>query len=192
MSGARIRGLREGDLPALRAICLATTLGPRPTGAAEGMLPDVYLEPYVRRHPDWAWIAAGADDEPLGYLVAAPDSAAFAAWWRESWSPVFRERHGDDGSELARHGLLGDDLEPPGTEGFPAHLHIDLLPELQGQGVGPQLMARLLAALAEAGIPGVHLGVAPENHGAKRWYARQGFRPVGGDENLLARRIGDR
>jgi ribosomal protein S18 acetylase RimI-like enzyme len=181
-----IRGLHPDDLPALREICLDTAGGGRPTGAEERMLPDVYCEPYVLAHPDWAWVV-DLGGGPLGYIIAAPDTRAFADWWRREWAPVFRARHGDDGSHLARLGLGDADLINPAVDEFPAHLHIDLLPSTQGQGFGRVLMHRLLTALDEAGVPGVHLGVADENTGAKAFYAKLGFAPVGGDVNLLAR-----
>src|SRR5690606_2707699 len=42
----------------------------------------------------------------------------------------------------------------------PAHLHIDLLPQLQRRGLGSRLLDTLRAALADRGVPGVHLGYA--------------------------------
>ena len=36
------------------------------------------------------------------------------------------------------------------VDAYPAHLHIDLLPELQGQGMGRRLIDTLRAALADA------------------------------------------
>jgi GNAT superfamily N-acetyltransferase len=184
-----IRGFRPDDLPALREICLDTAGGGRPDGAEERMLPDVYCEPYVVRHPDWAWVV-DLGDGPVGYLIAAPDTRAFIGWWRAEWAPVFRERHGDDGSHLARLGLHPEALENPAVDAFPAHLHIDLMPSTQGRGLGRELMQRLMAKLAAEGVPGVHLGVADDNTGAKAFYARVGFAPVGGDVNLLARTPG--
>jgi ribosomal protein S18 acetylase RimI-like enzyme len=71
---------------------------------------------------------------------------------------------------------------------FPAHLHIDLLPELQGQGFGRQLMRTVLAELHRRGIPGVHLGVSPTNLPARAFYRKIGFRPLpsdAGDGTLL-------
>jgi ribosomal protein S18 acetylase RimI-like enzyme len=58
---------------------------------------------------------------------------------------------------------------------YPSHLHIDLLPEAQGRGYGRALLDRLLAGLADAGSPGVHLGVDPANTGALGFYRRWGF-----------------
>lgn len=61
------------------------------------------------------------------------------------------------------------------VEAAPAHLHINLLPRLQGQGVGQALIATLLAALGRAGARRVHLGCDTANHRALRFYDIYGF-----------------
>jgi ribosomal protein S18 acetylase RimI-like enzyme len=57
----------------------------------------------------------------------------------------------------------------------PAHLHIDLLPQAQGQGNGRRMIEALLAKLRALGVPGVHLGVGARNSGAIAFYERVGF-----------------
>ncbi len=51
------------------------------------------------------------------------------------------------------------------VDDYPAHLHIDLLPELQGQGFGRRLIDTLRGALAERGVAAVHLGMDAANTG---------------------------
>lgn len=58
---------------------------------------------------------------------------------------------------------------------YPAHLHINLLPEFTGQGLGAKLMERFLEAIQGLGAGGVHLGMVRTNHGARRFYERLGF-----------------
>ena len=64
-------------------------------------------------------------------------------------------------------------------ERYPAHLHIDLLPVTQGQGLGRRLIERFTELLRERGVRGVHLGVDRRNTGAHRFYERTGFTRVG-------------
>ena len=61
------------------------------------------------------------------------------------------------------------------VDAYPAHLHIDLLPALQGQGFGRRLIDTLRAALAARGVPAVHLGLDPANTAARAFYDRLGF-----------------
>ena len=62
----------------------------------------------------------------------------------------------------------------------PAHLHVDLLPRLQGQGWGRRVVESVLAGLTAAGAIGVHLGVDESNTGAQQFYARLGFTELDG------------
>ena len=58
---------------------------------------------------------------------------------------------------------------------FPAHLHIDILANLQGKGAGKALMQRLFEHLKKNSVPGVHLGVDGANENAIGFYKKIGF-----------------
>jgi ribosomal protein S18 acetylase RimI-like enzyme len=58
---------------------------------------------------------------------------------------------------------------------YPAHLHINLLPEYQRGGIGGQLLSAYEDNLREKHIPGYHLGVAASNQGGISFYRKQGL-----------------
>jgi ribosomal protein S18 acetylase RimI-like enzyme len=58
---------------------------------------------------------------------------------------------------------------------WPAHLHIDLLPECRGQGVGAQLVRAWLTSLRERSIPGCHLQTLAENKDSIGFFEAMGF-----------------
>jgi len=62
-----------------------------------------------------------------------------------------------------------------GGPAFPAHLHIDLLPEWQGRGIGGALMSAFLEHLRERGCPGVFLETSDRNYKALPFYEKLGF-----------------
>jgi GNAT superfamily N-acetyltransferase len=66
----------------------------------------------------------------------------------------------------------------PELAGYPAHLHIDLLPGYQRSGFGRGLMNTLLTALHRKGVPAVHLGMVTANTGARPFYDRMGFHEI--------------
>jgi ribosomal protein S18 acetylase RimI-like enzyme len=188
-----IRPFRTGDEPAIARICLQTADAGQD---ATGILPDddlwaaVFALPYTERHPDFAFVADDDTGTPGAYILAAPDTAAFDAWFRDEWWPRFGDRwplpaRADRSREAAiirsawRRGI---ETSAPGAEqldaAYPAHLHIDLLPHLQGQGLGRRLIETMLTRLREASVPGVQLGVDPRNSGAQAFYARLGFAPL--------------
>ena len=58
---------------------------------------------------------------------------------------------------------------------WPAHLHIDFLPEGRGRGLGRRLMNLWFERLRSLGTSGVHLGTFAENHAAIRFFEACGL-----------------
>jgi len=182
-----IRPFRPGDEPALSEICLRTAdAGADATGVFEDddIWAAVFVLPYVARHPDLAFVVESDGGTPVGYIVGTPDTRAFEDWFATEWWPRFAQRWPKPETEVTRQdGTLiyaygrRAGAEPYGDE-HPAHLHIDLLPEAQGQGWGRRLVETFTAALRERGVTGLHLVASAENTGALAFYTRLGFVPV--------------
>ena len=66
---------------------------------------------------------------------------------------------------------------PGFVEKYPAHFHIDLLPDSQRVGLGRKLMDTFLAAVKGAGANGVYCGMVATNIDAAKFYAKLGFEP---------------
>lgn len=190
-----IRPFRPGDEPALADVCVRTAdAGADATGllADDELWAHVFVLPYVARHPEFAFVVQAADGRAVGYVVATPDTHAFEAWFRDAWWPRFADRWPHPDAARTRQ----DDLvryaygRAPGTEPYgdthPAHLHIDLLPEAQGQGWGRRLIDTEVEALQEAGVTGVHLVATTKNAGALAFYDRLGFRRLPSPEGAQA------
>ena len=64
------------------------------------------------------------------------------------------------------------------ARGMPAHLHIDILPEAQRQGIGHRLMNALMFRLKELGVPKVYLVVGTSNVKGVSFYEKYGFEAV--------------
>ncbi|WP_255491667.1 MULTISPECIES: N-acetyltransferase [unclassified Actinotalea] len=199
MSGAppalHVRLARPDDAAALDDVCIRTgEAGGDATQvfAQPELICDIWLRPYLLLAPDLAFVLVGDDDVPVGYVIGAADTAAFEAACEERWWPQVRRRHPRDefapGTRDAA--LVALIHEPPRTDDavvarFPAHLHVDLLPQAQGGGHGRALLEHLFTALRDRGVPGVHLGVDPANTRARGFYAHLGFRPVADDAGQL-------
>ena len=188
MTGAGgIRPFRPGDEPALAEICLRTADA---GGDATGIFEDdaiwghIWALPYVERHPDLAFVVEDENGTPMGYVVATDDTDGFEEWFRTQWWPRFANRWPKPEAEVTRQdGTLlyaygrGEKPERYATD-YPAHLHIDLLPQAQGRGAGRRLIETLSATLRERGVPGLHLVASAENSGAMAFYTRLGFSPL--------------
>jgi GNAT superfamily N-acetyltransferase len=185
--GATIRRYREGERQALYEICLLTgDSGEDATGQYRDpdLLAEVYVGPYLRFAPEHALV--GVDDDGVaGYVLGVPDTVAFEAECERSWWPALREKYptdafGEDTPDWRIVRLIHNPptASPDVVERYPAHLHIDLLPRLQGHGEGRRLLTALLDGLASAGAAGVHLGVSRQNERAVGFYRRMGFTDV--------------
>lgn len=178
-----IRPYEPRDLSRMRRICVLTgAAGGDATGrwSTDDLLPDLFVEPYTTFAPGWAWVVE-LGGEVQGYLVAVSDTRAFAAWWRDTWTPWFAavyprpDQPLSDEEELVLRGYVPDMMLIDEVAEYPAHLHIDLLPAAQGRGWGSKLIGRLRSELADAGVPGVHVELDPENVAARGFYERIGF-----------------
>ncbi|WP_240694875.1 N-acetyltransferase [Cryobacterium sp. SO1] len=182
----RIRPYEPRDLTDLYEICVRTgASGGDATGQYESdnLLGDIFAAPYATFEPELAFVV-DTGDRVSGYLVGTANTSSFVKQYREDWLPRFDARYPlvepavTANQKMVARGHNPDSMITPGTELFPAHLHIDLLPQLQGQGLGRILLRTLLAALRERDVPGVHLGVGIHNLGARAFYSRVGFRPL--------------
>lgn len=177
-----IRPYRPGDRDDVYDVCVRTgDSGADASGlfSDDALLPDIFAGPYVAYQPDLAFVV-DTGERVAGYVIAVEDSRAFARWYDDNWLPGFRAAHPLDGAPNAEEReVIGWGLDPDGpvpeADSYPAHLHIDLLPELQGQGFGRRLIRRILTALHERGVPGVFLRVSAANTSALAFYERLGF-----------------
>lgn len=185
--GAKIRAVRPDDERALYDICLRTgDSGEDATGRYQDpdLLGAIFVGPYVRLVPSLAFV--GVDEVGVaGYVLGVADTRPFEKACEHEWWPVLRSSYPRSlFPPQSPDGRLVDLIHRPPTadedvvERYPAHLHIDLLPRLQGGGYGRRLLETLLDALRAAGAPGVHLGVGLANHRAIGFYERMGFAVV--------------
>ena len=183
-----VRGCRSGDLDDLYRICLQTGDGAGGDGTAlyhdPRLLGHIYAAPYGVLEPALAFVA---EDEAGvgGYCLGALDTRAFDQRMEADWWPPLRLRYAEPDpadrdrwtpDELAAHQIhhpwaVDEDL----VASYPSHLHIDLLPRLQGGGNGRRLMEVQLAALRDRGSTGVHWHVSAPNQRAVGFYRHLGF-----------------
>ncbi len=190
---AQIRPYEAADLDDLYRICLQTAASGQDATAlvSDPILPgQVFAAPYGVFEPKLAWVA---EDEAgvAGYVLGALDTRAFERRLERDWWPALRTRYpdprklADTPSQLewlcleAIHRPFTAEAELVGS--YPSHLHIDLLPRLQGRGFGRRLIETLFAALRADRSPGVHLKVGRANHRAVAFYQHLGMTELPAD-----------
>lgn len=181
------------DMPAVYRVCLRTGNAGQDATAREDdpdALGHMFIGPYLVLEPAFAFVLQGPNGV-AGYIMGALDTPNFYRRMERDWLSKIRGRMADPGPDEAS--WKGSDwvrrmihqppyLYPPALHAFPSHGHVDFLPEARGLGWGRRGFEHLMAALAAAGSPGMHLDVSPQNHSAIAFYEKLGFAPVRSDE----------
>lgn len=186
-----IRGAHGCDVPHLYSICLKTGNAGADAEALYSdpwLLGQYYAGPYFFFQRELCFVAEEGG-VPAGYILGVGDTLGFNAWLEAEWLPPLRRRYPPDfpvrtPQERAMVDKLWlpprnpDSAASPWLERYPAHLHIDLLPSLQGKGCGRTLMERFMSTLRDLRVPGVHLGVSHRNEKALAFYRKLGFEAI--------------
>lgn len=159
------------------------------------ILGHVFAAPYALFEPSLAFVA---EDEAGvgGYIVGALDSKVFEERLETDWWPSLRDRYPAPPSAIPRdrwtpdQRLAGFIHAPPRipdevVQNYPSHLHINLVPRLQSQGLGRRLMNTLIRALRERGSMGVHFYVWPANRRAAGFYRHLGFTVISAEGPVI-------
>ncbi|QFY59866.1 GNAT family N-acetyltransferase [Rhizobium grahamii] len=181
-----LRPVRADDLEQIYGISLVTgDAGSDATGLHRDgkLIGHIYSAPYVMLSPESAFVVEDAEGV-AGYIVGVFDTVAFEERLERDWWPALREAYADPqgdaeswDADQKRIAAIHHPSRAPArlVEAFPAHIHMNLLPRLQGQGMGTRLLDMWFTTARKAGVDAVHLGANAGNHGALRFWSSRGF-----------------
>lgn len=175
-----IRPYEAKDRDNVRYICLNSDGPCDADEKGQHFLLTTYCDYYIEYEPHNCFVFADKNDRAVGYVLIAEDFETF----KDVFLNEFKPRLADDADQKGT--LESIQLHERNKENYPAHLHIDLLPEIQGKGIGTQMMKAALAHLAEKKCRGLTLTVWKHNRDAMRFYERLGFVPLGETESNVA------
>jgi ribosomal protein S18 acetylase RimI-like enzyme len=176
-----IRAYRPGDRDALYDICVRTAdAGADARGhySNDDLMGDLFAGPYAYLEPDMAFVVDDGRGRAVGYIVGTKDTPTFVKRKATEWTPLIGDKYagGDERDrEMVHLHLHPEVMIVPALVDYPAHLHIDLLPDFQGRGFGRELIDAFVAAAAANDVKGVHLGMLTVNVKARGFYDRLGF-----------------
>jgi len=178
-----IRPYHPSDLTSLYRICLLTgNSGKDATNLYKD--PDLtglfYAAPYAVFEPELIFIVT-LNNKPNGYILGTKNSKDFYNKCDSEWFPILRERFPmpkdyDTSFDakiirlIHKRSVVKEELID-----YPAHLHIDLLPAVQGKGLGRKLINTFMKKLKTIKINALHLEVGKGNLGAIEFYKKMNF-----------------
>ena len=167
----RIRPYEEKDKQNVRFVCLNSE-GPC------DLLPDTqtfilitYCDYYIEQEPQNCFVLADEEDRAVGYILCAEDFDEFFG----RFTQVSVERFSPEDTKSRMEAIHSVDLQKKHKAVYPAHMHIDILPEYQRSGFGSMLVDTLKRHLKKKGISGLMLTVGKENAVGQRFYKKYGF-----------------
>ncbi|WP_344275722.1 GNAT family N-acetyltransferase [Actinomadura napierensis] len=187
LAPAQIRPFAESDRTELLALFGRAREG-SPSGSLWGheeSEASIYLTPYMDLEPESLFVAESGG-RLVGCLTGCPDSSRLPSeeartleairrhhlMLRPRLAAFFARSTGDLLWAAARHRPRAAAFEDPR---WPAHLHINLVPEARGTGAAENLMTAWFDRLRSTGSPGCHLQTLCENTRALSFFRRMGF-----------------
>jgi GNAT superfamily N-acetyltransferase len=162
---------------------------------------DAFYTYYTDYEPEHAWVASEGK-RVVGFLTGCVDSRAQARVMQRRIVPGlllrFLSGHYRMGPKTWRYfrgvaaAALRSEIPPVDLVRYPAHLHINLLPDWRGKGLGSGLIQAYLQQLAQLSVPGLHLETTNLNEAACRLYERMGFHLLASHETRMYAAFVDR
>ncbi len=171
-----IRPYQKKDFRYVQDICVATSsFADEDTPLNRASLCARYCDYYLDNEPEFCFVAVSDDDVPVGYILCSADVDKYNEEMEEKYLPLVRKLNGEEyfvfsaARKIEQHYI---------KMGYTAHLHIDILPDFQGQGIGTELVAALEKKLTESFVEGLYLICAKKNTQACAFYQKCGFEDI--------------
>ena len=179
----KIRRYKKTDLDSLYQICLQTGDNGKDATSCyndKKLIGHIYSAPYAIFEPELCFILS-MDSNPCGYILGTKNTIRFQKWLKTTWYFKLKKSYAmpldEDNSRdanLIRQLYVQQDNQEE-FENYPAHLHIDILPNAQRRGYGRKLINAFLKELIYQKVKGVHLIVSKKNINAINFYQKVGF-----------------
>ncbi len=166
----RIRPYQPADKEDVHFICLNSEGPCTDTLEEQKFILATFCDYYIECEPQNCFVAVNNNDRPIGYVISAVNFDAFAA----RFYPEYPQRILQN-KRLYASAMHSADLEQKYKNKFPAHLHINILPEYQRKGIGSALLDHLTSHFRSRGVSGVMLSASEQNFNGQSFYRKYGF-----------------
>ncbi len=171
-----IRKYIPSDKERLRFICKETTGEEnKKNEALLESIPIIFNDYFTENEPDNIFVAVNEENLAVGYVICSTDIELFRKKMLSDYNIRVKKTYL---SSLFMHyaSVLAVFIT---KKKYRTHLHIDILPEAQRQGLGTMLIDALCSHLKEKGIKNVSVLTISRKSMGYKFYNKYGFRTVG-------------
>jgi len=166
-----IRQFEKRDTEDVRYICLNCDGPSDMTPEGEHFILVTYCDYFIEKEGHNCFVACDENDKAVGYILCAENYDKFIECFRNEYIPKIPEEQ----KEHRFYASTSAVLQGKYKDEYPAHLHIDILPEYQRMGLGHKLTDALCSHLKSKKVKAVMLTVNPENIKGAAFYEKYGF-----------------
>ena len=167
-----VRKYEAKDFDGVRFACLNSE-GKEIEGNFGKFVLHTFCDYYIEKEPENCFVL-DCDGNAVGYIFCTEDYDSYKEIFDKEYLPLNKEL----GDELYKWAEDSTILQNKHKADYPAHLHIDILPEYHRQGWGGKLLTALFDHLRSKGVKGVMLTTGSDNVNACNFYKKYGFEQV--------------
>ena len=170
----KIRHYKETDKENVRFVCLNSEGPCKSSKRSVNFALAVYCDYYIENEPENCFVATDENDRAIGYVISTRNFDTF----KEKYISDYYSKIKKWEYRRRKSALRAIEYQEKYKEDYPAHLHIDILPEYQHMGLGRKLMDALCDNLRQKNVEGVMFTVWHKNIKAIRFYEKYGFKLI--------------
>lgn len=130
-----------------------------------------YCDYFIEKEGSNCFVAVNENDRAIGYILCAENYDNFRKVFNKEYLTRFKKTD-IIGRAVA---VLSTFIQARLKKEYPAHMHIDILPEYQRMGLGHKLVDALCENLKEKNVKGVCLTMFTGNKKGGGFYRKYGF-----------------
>ncbi len=166
-----VRPYEEKDKENVRFVCLNSEGPCKSSKRAREFTLSVYCDYYIENEPENCFVAADENGTAVGYVICTEDFDIF----KEKFVNGYYTRLGKWEFRRRKSALRSIIPHEKYKQNYPAHLHIDVLPEYQRTGLGHRMTDALLEHLRSKNVKGIMLTTWIKNEKGRGFYEKYGF-----------------
>lgn len=166
-----IRPYKEKDKENVRFVCLNSEGPCKSSKRGINFALAVYCDYYIENEPENCFVAVDEKDKAIGYIISTQDFDKFYPVFLDKYYMRIKKWEFKRRKSALRSVIPHEKYK----EEYPAHLHIDVLPEYQRMGLGHKMTDALLSHLKAKGIKGIMLTTWIKNEKGRGFYDKYGF-----------------